>query len=114
MASLRSAAHGKFAGFVQTALNKFRKENNDIYPTDILELRAHFDNPLVDDAILQQFEIVDADRVSNVKVGGKFIITQKQAVDEKLDSRVVIGPTGWGSTAWGPLNPEPTLSASQQ
>lgn len=114
MAELRKNARAKFAGFAQMALNKFRKENNDAFPTDMLELRAYFENPVVDDAILQQFEIVDADRIPSVKVGGKYAITQKRAIDEKHDSRIVIGPDGWGSSTWSPLKADPKLSATQQ
>ena len=94
--TLRRAGEEKFGSMVFEALKKYIEANGKQFPTDLAQLQPYF-KTLVDDAILQRWEITPAKTVSNVGVG-ETIITQKAAVDELFDSRFVIGSNGSGSS----------------
>ena len=96
MSSLRSAADNKFAPLAQSALDKYLQANNNQSPTGMAQLQPFFDSP-VNEAMLQRWEVVPANTVPNVRVGDP-IVTEKAPVDELLDSRMVIGTRGYGST----------------
>jgi hypothetical protein len=96
LASLRSAAENSFAPLLQTALSQYMQANNGQFPTDISQLQSYFTSP-VDDAILQRWEIAPASTVPNVGMGDT-MITEKAAVDDVVDTRIVVGPSGYGST----------------
>jgi hypothetical protein len=110
MSSLRQAAENKFANQLQPALKQYLQANNGQFPTDLNQLQSYFIAP-VDNAILQRYEIAPASTVPNVGVGTPNIITEKTTVDDLLDTRLVIGQNGFGSTDWlsselgGALNP---------
>lgn len=99
MSRLRNAAEGKVSKLLQTALNQYLRANHSQLPTNLAQLRPHFELP-VDDAILQRWEIAPAERVPNVRLGGDWIVTQKgPPADEEYDQRLVFGPFGsHGST----------------
>jgi hypothetical protein len=96
LASLRSAAENNFAPMLQTALSQYMQANNGQFPTDISQLQSYFTSP-VDDAILQRWEIAPASTVPNVGMGDT-MITERAAVDDMFDTRLVVGPNGYGST----------------
>jgi RNA polymerase sigma factor (sigma-70 family) len=96
MSSLRGTAENKFAPLVQSALAKYLEANKNQSPADITQLQSYFASP-VDDAILQRWEIVPAKTIPNVGVGDP-VITEKAPVDDLLDSRIVVGSRGYGST----------------
>ena len=72
------------------------ESNNEKFPTDVSQLRSHFDPP-VDDALLQRWHVAPASIMVNVNMGGDTIITQKDLVDDVFDQRFCIGPHGVGS-----------------
>ena len=100
LSHLRGAAEGKFIQLLQPALKQFLAANNEQFPTDLSQLQPYFKSA-VDPAILQRYEIVPSESISNVKLGGAWVITQKGPVDEAYDSRRVIGPYGSGSAGPG-------------
>jgi hypothetical protein len=51
----------------------------------------------IDNAILQRWQIASAATAPNLGLGDP-IITQKTAVDDLFDSRIVIGPKGMGNS----------------
>src|SRR5438445_8321136 len=63
------------------------------------DLKSHFDSS-VDDAVLQHWEIIPANKLPNLGMGGDWIISQKGPVDEQYDSRYGVGPSGYGGTSW--------------
>jgi RNA polymerase sigma factor (sigma-70 family) len=103
LSGLRSSAAGKVAAAVQPALSQYLKEHNWQFPTDLSQLQPYLKTPM-DDAVLQRYAIVPAENVPNVHMGGGSIITQKTPVDEEYDSRVVIGPNGYGSSFSEPID----------
>ncbi len=97
LSTLRVSAESKVASNLNVALQKYMKENGSRFPAGLTLLQPYFDLPIGDDT-LQRWEIVPASEVKNVVMGGKMIITQKAPVDDVFDSRMVIGPNGFGST----------------
>jgi RNA polymerase sigma factor (sigma-70 family) len=107
MSALRGAAENKFGNMLQPALKKYMSANGDKFPTDLSQLQPYFKSA-VDDAILQRYAILPATDLPYMKVGtGDWIISQRTAVDQDFDSRIVVGPNGWGSTggAWKAARP---------
>ncbi len=100
MSGLRGGAQNKFAALAQPALHKYLKENDWKFPTDLSQLQSYFEGGPVERDILQRFGIVPAESVSNVQMGGEWAISQMDPVDAEFDSRLVIGPRGYGSTDW--------------
>ena len=98
--NLRGIAANKFSFKAFPALQKYQKANNGKFPTDLSQLQPYFDSP-IDPSILQGWQIVPAVDVPSLKFGGDWIITQKTAVDEELDTRVGIGANGYGSAGSG-------------
>ena len=99
MSSLRTGAENKFISRLQPTLKEYLKANNGMFPTDMGQLKPYFESP-VDDAVLQHWEIIAAEQIPNLKMGGDWIITQRAPVDELYDSRYGIGPNGYGGTGW--------------
>jgi len=95
-ALLRNAGENKFCSMVESALQKYSPANGGQFPTDLAQLQPYFDTP-VDDAVLQRWEITSAKTAPNLGLGDP-IITQKAAVDDLFDSRMAIGPHGFGSS----------------
>ena len=94
MSDLRGSAQRAFASVLQPAMRKYLEVNNQLVPTDVAQLQSFFDPP-----ILQRYAVQSADSVPNVRVGSEWILTQKALIDEDYDARLVIGPTGFGSTS---------------
>jgi hypothetical protein len=105
MSQLRATAQNRFAGIALSALSKFQKENKAALPTDMLQLQPYLSNNNVDAEVLQRFAVLPASEVDNVKMGGEWIISQAAPIDSEFDMRIVIGPSGYGSTSWN--NPKP-------
>lgn len=97
LSTLRGAGENKFGSLANSALQKFLEANGHKFPTDIAQLREFFEPP-VSDAMLQRWQIAPAKTVSNIGGVGDRIITEKEAVDDVLDSRIAIGERGYGST----------------
>jgi RNA polymerase sigma factor (sigma-70 family) len=94
--SLRNAGENKFINKLHDALRKYLQANEKQFPTDMSQLQNYFETP-VDAAILDRYAILPAEEIPNMKVGGKWIISQKAAVDEEFDNRMGVGPSGYGS-----------------
>ena len=99
LAALRNAGEEKFRSRLAPALRRFQEANNGQFPADIVQLQSFFDSP-VEDALLQRWQVVPAQTVPNVQLGGDWIITQRTPVDEDFDTRMVIGPNSYGSTSF--------------
>jgi RNA polymerase sigma factor (sigma-70 family) len=97
LSAIRGAEEAKMAAMMRKALAAYMQGNNKQAPTDLGQLQPYFDAP-VDDAILQRWEIAPAKTVSNLRMGGDVIITQKAPVDDVFDTRFGIGPNGYGNT----------------
>ncbi len=95
--SLRSAGENQFIISMQSALDKYRKENPDQFPSDLSQLKPYFEGG-VDDAMLERYTIVPASSIPNMKMGGDQLITVKDPIDEEFDSLWALGPQGFGST----------------
>lgn len=98
-AALRNTAQQKLAGMLRPALDKYIKANNGAFPTEIAQLMPHFE-PAIDPAILSRYGIFPESEASYVKMGGDWIITQKEPIDAEFDQRIVIGPNGHGSSSF--------------
>lgn len=100
--NLRHAAENRFASTLQPALRKYMEANDGKFPTDLAQLQPYFASS-VDEAILQRYAILPREALSNLGMGGDWIITQRAPVDVEFDNRSGIGPNGWGSAgtqAW--------------
>lgn len=103
MSELRNRMEGRFASDLQSALRRYLAANNESFPADLLQLQPYFKAP-VDEAILQRYTILPKDQIPSLGMGGDYIISTKLPVDAELDSRIGVGPHGWGSAgnqAWG-------------
>jgi RNA polymerase sigma factor (sigma-70 family) len=98
---LRRMAKHKFFPASQRALDSYIKANHGQLPSDISELRPHFDPPL-DDAILQRYRMAntgDASRFDWLRSGkpkpqdmdSSWVITEKGPPADKDDSIYKIG-----------------------
>ncbi|MDB6029383.1 MAG: polymerase, sigma-24 subunit, subfamily [Verrucomicrobiales bacterium] len=96
MSALRSAAENKFVNMLQPALHKYLTEHQDVFPTDVSELRSYFYPEHA--AILEHYTIVPASDIPNLNMGGKWIITEKTRIDSENDAIYGVGPNGWGNT----------------
>jgi RNA polymerase sigma factor (sigma-70 family) len=101
---LRSNAENKFSNKAFPALQRYLKEHDNKFLTDLAQLQPYFDAPL-DPAILERWTILPAKDVHNINMGGDWVITQKAAVDNELDQRTAIGARGYGSAGNG-FNPD--------
>ncbi len=106
MSGLRNRMEGRFASDLQSALRKYLAANNENFPADLLQLQPYFKAP-VNEAVLQRYAILPKDQIPSLGMGGDYIISTKLPVDAELDSRIGVGPNGWGSAgvdAWnGPI-----------
>lgn len=96
---LRSIAETKMVQALQPAITKFAKANHGQFPTELSQLQQNLQAP-IDDTMLQRWEIAPSMKVSNVGMGGDWIITQNSVVDPDRDTCWVVGPNGYGSTSW--------------
>jgi len=102
MSELRRITETRFAAQVQPALKKYLEANQQHFPTTVAQLQTCFEKP-VDEAILQRYAVLPREEVPSLVMGGEYIISQSSPVNAELDTRVGIGPNGWGtvgSSAW--------------
>jgi hypothetical protein len=93
LSELRFKAEGVFGSSMQKAMKTYAEANNGGYPNQLSQLQPFFDSQ-VEDAILQRYEILPAESVKSVSMGGNWIIALKSPVDLALDDRVAFGPNG--------------------
>src|ERR1035437_1042575 len=99
LSAVRKAAKNSFASMASAAVVKYSDDNSGGFPTELSQLQQYLKAP-VDDAILQRYEILPAAAISKVGLGGKWVITEKAAVDADYDNRWSIGPGSYGSSGW--------------
>ena len=97
LSALRGAGENKFIQLLQPALKAYLKANNNQFPADVSQLQAYFKSP-VDPGILDRWEVMSADKMKNLGLGGDMLISQKAPVDEVFDSCFGVGPSGYGSS----------------
>ena len=96
MSIVRANAESRVLDILAGALRNYSKANNGQFPSALSELSPYFRSP-VDEAILERYEIVQADSlVSKLQQGDEWVITQKAPVDETWDLRFTIGMTYGG------------------
>ena len=96
MSIIRANAEQRVLDILAGALRNYSKANNGQFPSALSELSPYFRSP-VDEAILERYEIVQADSlVSKLQQGDEWVITQKAPVDETWDLRFTIGMTYGG------------------
>ncbi len=74
-------------------MKAYAEANSGAYPNDVSQLQPYFESQ-VEDALLQRYEILSAQSVKSVKLGGDWIIALKSPVDLALDDRLAFGPNG--------------------
>lgn len=95
LSRLRGAAEKRFALKAQGALAVYMRDHNGAFPGNAIELTPHFEGG-IDQDVLRRYHIVAADKFPKVRVGGQWALTQGALVDSKYDSRLIIGPNGYG------------------
>jgi hypothetical protein len=98
-ASLRSAGENQFINLMFKALQDYLKERDGQFPSDLSQLKPYFETT-PDDAMLQRYAIVPASSIPNMKMGGDWLITVKDPVDEEYDSLWALGAKGLGNTTY--------------
>ncbi len=113
-ARLRSVGENQMIISMHKALGEYMKQNGGQFPTDLSQLKSHFET-LPDDEMLQRYAIVPASQIPNMKMGGDWLITVKNPVDEEFDSLWAMGPKGFGTSTYKGMNDarvlEPVLKA---
>ena len=93
----RGRAENAFVNdFLHPALQQYAKQNNNQFPTDLLQLKPYFTAP-VDDSVLQRWEIVPADQLAPYVTqralgqGEEQLVATKTPVNAELDLPTVCG-----------------------
>jgi hypothetical protein len=98
MGNVRANAELRVLHILHGALQQYGKANNWQFPSTLSQLTPYFRSP-IDDAVLDRYEIVRANRlVGELQQGEEWAITQKAPIDAQWDSRQAIGMTN-GSMA---------------
>ncbi len=96
MARLRNSAYSRFAKLLQPALKEYMKANGGRFPQEALQVQPFF-TTAVEPAALRNLQVVRANSIKNVRMGGEWAITQVAVVDSAFDAHIVVGPNGFGS-----------------
>jgi hypothetical protein len=99
LSDLRTTSEGAFLNLAETALRKYVDANNGQFPTDLLELKSFFSDP-VDDEALQRYQIVPAASVPQGNLAGPasdWLITLKNPQD---DAALALGRNGVSSFSY--------------
>jgi len=98
LSRLRTLAVQRFIPFASQALKQYLDSHGGAFPTDPAQLQPYLKQPL-NPAIWQRYDVQPASNVPNLGMGGDWIITTRQFVDEDFDMKFVIGPNGSGATS---------------
>jgi len=113
-ARLRSVGENQMIISMHKALGEYMKQNGGQFPTDLSQLKSHFES-VPEDEMLLRYTIVPASQIPNLKMGGDWLITVKNPVDEEFDSLWAMGPRGFGSSTYDGMSGakvlEPVLKA---
>jgi hypothetical protein len=103
MAELRQTAQNAFATYAQQALERYAKDHDGAFPTDLSQFQPYLptaiDGQPVDGTILQRYEIAPAAKFGRKEAGQEWVLTQKELVDDEYDHHIAIGPRDWSYTA---------------
>lgn len=100
LAKLREFGASRFARELQKAVVAYKKASDGKFPSEVGALEPYMSRK-VDDALWRRFQVVPASTISNVRMGGEWIITQVSVVDPTYDTEMVVGPSGQGATTYG-------------
>lgn len=109
LSELRDLGKRRFAKNMWDALRKFAQANNQLLPTDLLQLKSYFAPP-VDDATLQRYQMSRTGSVNDLK-GEETVVAEKAVVDDQYDTLFEIGVKGWRMRGTGTKNSD--VRASQ-
>lgn len=96
MSELRRITETRFAAELQPALKKYLEAHQQHFPTSLSQLQPCFEKP-VDEALLQRYAVLPREDLPSLVMGGEYIISPISPVNAELDTRVGIGPNGWGT-----------------
>ncbi len=99
MQALKSQAEGRFAGFVQTVLQKYVQAKHGQFPTDLSQLQPYCD-PKVEDILQQRYEIkpasvLSASSVKALNIKTDWVIAGKEPVASNTAVRIAIYADGY-------------------
>jgi RNA polymerase sigma factor (sigma-70 family) len=97
MSDLRMTAENQLMNNLMPAIANYMQTNQGRFPTDLAQLVPYVNSPAADD-LVQRYQIVPADQLPNVRLGGDFYITEKAPVDPDMDNQWVIGQSGFSQT----------------
>lgn len=109
LAGLRNAARYKFAQIAFDAVKKYIAANSDQFPKALNQLQPYFDTP-ISDAILSRWGIMPQSAFPNQEMGGDWVIAVRDPVDRELDSSIVIGRGGYGSSDYQSVDVQKALT----
>ncbi|HWA84956.1 MAG TPA: hypothetical protein VG710_01930 [Opitutus sp.] len=95
LATLRAAAEKRFAAKLRTSLSEYLRASKGAFPREVSDLAPFFHEPLAD--VVARYRVVPASDYPNIRVGGDWAITQVSLVDSSYDTRLVVGPNGFGA-----------------
>ncbi len=101
LGQLRSQARGKAAGLMSVALTQHIQASGGDLPGDLAELKPYFKAPL-DDAILQQYQLLHAGKLGDVPQG-QWLISERAPLEDGFDSTFSIGYNMFGVEREGAL-----------
>ena len=91
---LRAMAEDNFGSLTMRALGKYKQANDGRFPTELSQLQPYYKSPM-ETAILERYEIVPANSLSDSHMDDDWVITTKAPVD-RSDFREVIDSRGYG------------------
>lgn len=88
-------------GLVSAALDQYVRDHGGELPGDLADLKPHFKTPL-DDAILQQYQLLHTGKVSDLPPG-QWLINERAPLEDGFDSTFHIGYNMFGVEREGSL-----------
>lgn len=104
-AALRNSAQNKFVPQIQNALLKYMQANNNAFPTEVAQIAPFLESN--DPTLLNRYGVMPSEDIVSVKLGGDWVVSQKEPIDREFDQRIVVGPHGSGASSF-PKEGEPT------
>ncbi|MCC6233282.1 MAG: sigma-70 family RNA polymerase sigma factor [Verrucomicrobiales bacterium] len=101
LGQLRSQARGKAAGLMSVALTQYLQASGGDLPGDLAELKPYFKTPL-DDAILQQYQLLHAGKLGDVPQG-QWLISERAPLEDGFDTTFSVGYNMFGVVREGAL-----------
>jgi len=99
---LRYAAITRFAKELQPGLMAYERDNPGKTPSGGGRDLQPFTNGILDESLIQRYFVAKQTDYPELGVGNQWVITQISMVDSEFDTRIVIGPFGFGHYGPGP------------